>query len=138
MLAFGILAVYMVKSKGYTKNQETERSKAEIEGRKQIEDLKAQNNQLYKTIDTLKTQIQGQSQQIAGVEKIKEEKAALEQALNTDKALRDKFLASFGGGIRVRLYKNLFCRFEWAKDVGSKPTAGSGPSTFHFSVQSEL
>lgn len=52
--------------------------------------------------------------------------------------MRDKFLAGFGGGIRVRLYKNLFCRFEWAKDIGSKPTAGSGPSTFHFSVQSEI
>ncbi len=52
--------------------------------------------------------------------------------------LREKFLASFGGGIRVRLYKNVYCRFEWAEAVGSKPTANSGPSTFHFSVQTEI
>lgn len=51
---------------------------------------------------------------------------------------RDKFLASFGGGIRIRLYKNVYCRFEWADPVGANPTQGSGPSNFHFSVQTEI
>jgi len=51
---------------------------------------------------------------------------------------RDKFLIGVGGGVRVRLYKNLYARIEWAKAIGAKPEAGSGPSTFHFSVQSEL
>lgn len=51
---------------------------------------------------------------------------------------RDKFLMGIGGGVRVRLYRNIFCRFEWAKDIGAKPTTGAGPSSFHVSIQTEL
>ncbi len=51
---------------------------------------------------------------------------------------RAKTLAGVGGGVRMRLYKNLFARFEWAKDIGDKPVSGAGPATFIFSVQSEL
>jgi len=51
---------------------------------------------------------------------------------------RDKFLAGIGGGIRVRLYRNVFCRFEWAKDIGAHPTSGAGPSSFHVIVQTEI
>jgi hemolysin activation/secretion protein len=51
---------------------------------------------------------------------------------------RDKFLMGIGGGIRVRLYKNVFCRFEWAKAVGARPTGGAGPSSFNVSIQTEL
>jgi len=52
--------------------------------------------------------------------------------------VRDKFLVGIGGGIRIQLYKNLSCRFEWAKDVGQAPTPGSGPSSLNISIQSEL
>ncbi len=51
---------------------------------------------------------------------------------------RDKFLMGVGGGLRIRLYKNLFCRFEWADAIGADPLTGAGPSTFNFSVQSEI
>ncbi|OGW93399.1 MAG: hypothetical protein A3G36_00620 [Omnitrophica bacterium RIFCSPLOWO2_12_FULL_45_13] len=51
---------------------------------------------------------------------------------------RDKFLIGVGGGVRIRLYKNVYARFEWAQNVGADPTQGSGPSNFHFSVQAEI
>jgi hemolysin activation/secretion protein len=51
---------------------------------------------------------------------------------------RDKFLAGIGGGLRVRMIKNLYCRFEWAKDIGSDPQPGGGHSNFHIMIQSEV
>lgn len=51
---------------------------------------------------------------------------------------RDKFLIGLGGGIRIRLYKNVFARFEWAQRAGADPTPDSGPSNFHFLIQTEI
>jgi hemolysin activation/secretion protein len=51
---------------------------------------------------------------------------------------RDKFLIGLGGGVRVRLYKNLFCRFEWAEAIGAEILEGSEPSVFRLAIQSEI
>ena len=51
---------------------------------------------------------------------------------------RDKCLIGVGGGVRVRLYKNVYARLEWAQNIGADPTQGSGPSNFHFSIQTEI
>jgi hemolysin activation/secretion protein len=50
----------------------------------------------------------------------------------------NKFLAGIGGGIRMRLYNAIYLRFEWAEHIGDKPVSGSGPSTFYFTVQTEI
>jgi hemolysin activation/secretion protein len=49
----------------------------------------------------------------------------------------DKFLAAFGGGLRVH-FKYFSVRLDWAKSIGDKPTSGTGPSTFYFTFQSEI
>jgi hemolysin activation/secretion protein len=51
---------------------------------------------------------------------------------------KDRFLASLGGGVKIRLKKNFFLRLEWAQPVGNRPTPGSGPSTFHISFQTDI
>lgn len=49
----------------------------------------------------------------------------------------NKFLASVGGGLRVRLIKNFYLRLDWAERVGDRPTPNSGPSAFHITFQYE-
>ena len=49
-----------------------------------------------------------------------------------------KNLLGAGGGFKISFLKNVFARFEWAKALGDKPTSNAGPSTFYFSVQSEI
>lgn len=49
----------------------------------------------------------------------------------------NKFLASVGGGLRVRLVKGFYLRLDWAQRVGDRPTPDSGPSTFHITFQYE-
>jgi hemolysin activation/secretion protein len=51
---------------------------------------------------------------------------------------KDKFLAGVGGGLRIRFNNNINARLEWAKRIGDRATGGSGPSTFHFTVQMEI
>ncbi|MFA6320396.1 MAG: ShlB/FhaC/HecB family hemolysin secretion/activation protein [Candidatus Omnitrophota bacterium] len=49
-----------------------------------------------------------------------------------------KFLMGLGGGLKINLYNRLSVLLEWAQAVGSKPTANSGPSTFHITASFEL
>jgi hemolysin activation/secretion protein len=49
-----------------------------------------------------------------------------------------KFLMGIGGGLRIRLYNKVYCRLDWAVDVGDDPVSGSGPSTFYLTFQSEI
>ncbi len=49
----------------------------------------------------------------------------------------NKFLASVGGGLRVRVVKNLYLRLDWAQRLGDRPTPDSGSSTFHITFQYE-
>ena len=43
------------------------------------------------------------------------------------------------GGLRISVIKGVFARLEWAKAIGrNKPASGNGPSTFYFSIQSEI
>jgi len=59
----------------------------------------------------------------------------LEQVLPGEK--RSKFLAGIGGGLRFYFNRNLYLRIDWAKDIGDRPTPGTGPSTFYISLQTE-
>ncbi|MFH1692218.1 MAG: POTRA domain-containing protein [Candidatus Omnitrophota bacterium] len=49
----------------------------------------------------------------------------------------NKFLASVGGGLRLRVVKNFYLRLDWAQRLGDRPTPGSGPSSFHITFQYE-
>lgn len=49
----------------------------------------------------------------------------------------NKFLMGLGGGLRIRIARNLFARFEWAERLGDKRADASGPSSFHVSIQCE-
>ncbi|MBF0491056.1 MAG: ShlB/FhaC/HecB family hemolysin secretion/activation protein, partial [Candidatus Omnitrophica bacterium] len=49
-----------------------------------------------------------------------------------------KTLWSAGGGIRIHLYNSIYWNMDWAKALGDKHNSGSGPSTFHFSLQVEV
>jgi hemolysin activation/secretion protein len=51
---------------------------------------------------------------------------------------RDKLLVGIGGGLRMRFFNKAYCRIEWAKSVGDRPTSGNGPSTFYITFQSEM
>ena len=52
--------------------------------------------------------------------------------------LIDNFVMS-SGGLRISVIKGVFARLEWAKAIGrNKPASGNGPSTFYFSIQSEI
>lgn len=51
---------------------------------------------------------------------------------------QQKSLMSLGGGFRARLYKSIFFNADWGVPVSDDPAAGSGPSTFHFSLQMEM
>lgn len=51
---------------------------------------------------------------------------------------KEKFLMGLGGGLKISLYNKLSARLEWAKDVGDKPTSGSGASTFYVTIQGEI
>lgn len=50
----------------------------------------------------------------------------------------NKFLASVGGGLRLRVVDNFYLRLDWAQRVGDRPTSDSGPSTFHITFQYEV
>ena len=50
---------------------------------------------------------------------------------------RSKFLASFGGGVRIRLMDHVYARAEWARAIGQK-AADHSKGAFHFSVISEV
>ena len=52
--------------------------------------------------------------------------------------LKDKFLAGIGAGLRVHFSNKYSLRLDWAKHVGDRPTAGSGPSNFYITFQSEV
>lgn len=49
-----------------------------------------------------------------------------------------KFLMGVGGGLRINLYDKFSARIEFAQAIGATPTANSGPSTFHLSVNFEV
>ena len=45
--------------------------------------------------------------------------------------------ASVGAGVRVRLFNQVFLRFEWGFPVGDRPITESGDSRFHVSIDFE-
>lgn len=49
-----------------------------------------------------------------------------------------KFLMGAGGGVRINLYNKFSARIEFAQAIGAHPTANSGPSTFHISINFEM
>jgi len=49
-----------------------------------------------------------------------------------------KMLAGAGGGIKVHCTNNFYLRLDWAKALADKPASGSGPSTFYFTLSSEI
>ena len=49
-----------------------------------------------------------------------------------------RFLAGIGCGLKIQLKRNLFLRLEWAKRIGDRPVARTGPSTFHITLQTEI
>ena len=52
--------------------------------------------------------------------------------------LNRKFLAGLGGGVKLHFNNKISISLEWAKDVGDKPTQGSGPSTFYITCQGNI
>lgn len=48
-----------------------------------------------------------------------------------------RFLAGIGGGLRMRLYKRVYARLEWATSVGAGRNDGAD-SAFYFGVSTEL
>ena len=49
-----------------------------------------------------------------------------------------KFLMGVGGGLRLNFYNKFNARVEFAQAIGAHPTANSGPSTFHLTVNFEI
>lgn len=49
-----------------------------------------------------------------------------------------RHLAGVGGGFRVRLFRNIYSRFEWAAAVGDQPLSNPECKAFHFRVQAEV
>ena len=49
-----------------------------------------------------------------------------------------KFLMGLGGGLRLNFYNKFNARIEFAQAIGATPTANSGPSTFHLTVNFEI
>ena len=50
-----------------------------------------------------------------------------------------EIMTGIGGGLRISVIKGVFARLEWAQAIGrNKPASGNGPSTFYFSIQSEI
>ena len=49
-----------------------------------------------------------------------------------------KFLMGVGGGVRINFYNKFIARIEFAQAIGATPTANSGPSNFHISVNFEI
>ncbi len=52
--------------------------------------------------------------------------------------LREKSLMGVGGGVRVHVTDNLSVRFDVARSIGNKPTAGTGDSSYNLTVQCQL
>ncbi len=52
--------------------------------------------------------------------------------------VKERHLMGVGGGIRVRVYQNLFARLEWAQAVGDHPLTDTGRGEFHFRLQTEI
>ncbi|MDD5218713.1 MAG: ShlB/FhaC/HecB family hemolysin secretion/activation protein [Candidatus Omnitrophica bacterium] len=48
-----------------------------------------------------------------------------------------RHLFGLGGGLRVRLWDNLYARTEWAHAVGDGPISGPDTSAFYFRLQAE-
>ncbi len=51
---------------------------------------------------------------------------------------RAQGLIGVGGGLSIKLRKNLFLRLEWAAAVGDHPLTEGGRSQFHFKLQAEV
>jgi hemolysin activation/secretion protein len=51
---------------------------------------------------------------------------------------RVKTLMGIGGGLRLHLTDHIYLRLDWARDIGEKPTAGSGNSTFSLTLQCQI
>ncbi len=49
-----------------------------------------------------------------------------------------KFLMGIGGGLRLNFYNKFNVRIEFAQAIGAHPTADSGPSTFHLTVNFDM
>jgi len=51
---------------------------------------------------------------------------------------RSRNMLSVGGGFIIRLFKNLFARFEWGVPLGDSALTEGGNSQFHFRLQLEV
>ena len=51
---------------------------------------------------------------------------------------RDMSLASFGAGVRIKLFKKTYLRLEWGFPVGDNPVTETAASRFHFSLNYEI
>lgn len=51
---------------------------------------------------------------------------------------KERFLASLGGGVKVRLKNNFFLSLAWANRVSDRPSPDSGPTSFHITFQSDI
>lgn len=49
-----------------------------------------------------------------------------------------KFLMGVGGGLRINFYNKFNAKVEFAQAIGAHPTANSGPSNFHLSVNFDI
>jgi len=49
----------------------------------------------------------------------------------------NRHLFGLGSGLRVRLYKDIFFRTEWAQALGSNPLKDPVRTQFHFRLQAE-
>jgi len=49
-----------------------------------------------------------------------------------------RHLMGAGAGLRIRLYRNIYARTEWAWALGAFPLSGKDRSEFHFRLQAEV
>lgn len=56
----------------------------------------------------------------------------------SEREVRSRHLAGVGGGLRVKLYRELYGRAEWAHAFGDHPLTESNRHEFHFRIQWEI
>ena len=49
-----------------------------------------------------------------------------------------RFLMGLGAGVRIHLFNKATIKLEWAERIGDRMVPGSGPSSFYFTLQSEV